>query len=344
MTQFVSLTEPASTSLPVVDSNPIYVPSHHVLLKDLLAIHMVRTSTSNTIVSYHPPVERSKDSAERLQLLVLKTGDSPCWSEIFKKSNDPTFLVLVMFWYVLYGWDETFEVLGPHIDWLEVYIFETNDIYAAQELHKLRASLLYYQQLLQDFRKSLNFLRATPNPAMECNSRIGLTKEECKTSADLFAKEVDHLLLEVDRLESHTVMLSSQLKNLIDLAFAMDNIEERKAATRDSSTMKQISYLTMVFLPASFIASVFGMNVAEINPGSTESIKHYAEATVAISLITGWLLVAVQPHNTFHSPGSDVWRRLAWPLISLWKLCEVIFGLTEQRRGHWERKEFQSMV
>ncbi|KIJ14541.1 hypothetical protein PAXINDRAFT_12642 [Paxillus involutus ATCC 200175] len=92
--------------------------THHVLLKDLLAIHMVRTSTSNTIVSYHPPVERSKDSAERLQLLVLKTGDSPCWSEIFKKSNDPTFLVLVMFWYVLYGWDETFEVLGPHIDWL----------------------------------------------------------------------------------------------------------------------------------------------------------------------------------------------------------------------------------
>ncbi|KAF9226339.1 hypothetical protein BS17DRAFT_765347 [Gyrodon lividus] len=317
--------------------------ANHILFQDLLAIHMVRAWTCSTVLSYHPKVERSNDSAKRLQSLVLKTGDSDYWSEIFAKSKDGTFLVLVMFWYVLYGWDEAFEVLSPHIDWLEVYIFETNDIYAAQELHKLRSTLLYYEQHLQDFRKSLMFLRTTPNPAMKSNIN-DLTEEERKMSVDLFAKEVNNLLFEVDRLESQTAILSSRLKNLMDLAFAMDNIEERKAATRDSSTMKQISYLTMVFLPASFIASVFGMNVVEINPGSSESIAHYAEATIAVSFITGWLLVAVQAHSTFHSPGSDIWRRLAWPVFCLWRFCEVIFGKGERRRGVWERKGFESMV
>ncbi|KIJ63186.1 hypothetical protein HYDPIDRAFT_58622, partial [Hydnomerulius pinastri MD-312] len=290
--------------------------TNHVLLQDLLAIHMVRSSTSSTIISHHPKVEVQNGSAQRLQLLVLKAGDSAYWSEVFAKSKDPTFVILVIFWYALYGWDEAFEVLSPHINWLEVYIFTTNDIYATQELHKLRASLLYYQQLLQTFRKSLVFLQTTPNPAMDA-----LTEEERKLSADLMEKEVGNLLFEVDRLESQRAMLSSRLKNLIDLAFAMDNIEERKAATRDSATMKQawrsslifISYLTMVFLPASFIASVFGMNVVEINPGSNENMAHYTEATIVVTLVTGWLLVAVQGHSSLHPPGSDIWRRLVWP-------------------------------
>ncbi|KAF9239332.1 hypothetical protein BU15DRAFT_74747 [Melanogaster broomeanus] len=316
--------------------------TNHVLIQDLFAIHMVRTSTSSTILSYHPMVEPSNDSAQRLRSLVLKTGDSTYWSEIFSKSNDPTFLVLVMLWYGLYGWDEAFEMLSPHIDWLEVYIFTTNDIYATQELHKLRATLLYYQQLLQDFRRSLIFLQTTPNPAMAYKNESSIEEESRRASVDLLAKEVDSLLCEVDRLESQTAMISMRLKNLMDLAFAMDNIEERKAATRDSSTMKQISYLTMIFLPASFIASVFGMNVVEINPGSSENMIHYIEATLAVSFVTGWLLLVVQAHSTVHSPGSDIWRRLVWPVLFLWRFWEEIFRKWNQRKG--EKKRFGSMV
>lgn len=55
-------------------------------------------------------------SAKRLQSLVQRTGDSVYWSNIFKKSKDPTFHFLAILWYALYAWDEAFEVLFRYIN------------------------------------------------------------------------------------------------------------------------------------------------------------------------------------------------------------------------------------
>ncbi|KAI5996939.1 hypothetical protein EDD15DRAFT_2246847 [Pisolithus albus] len=135
-----------------------------------------------------------------------------------------------------------------------------------------RSRLLYYQQLLQDFHKSVDFVKNTPNPAMQGD-------EDELNSAELLAREVDNLLSEIARLEGQRTMQSDRLKNVMQLAFATVNIEDSRAmkrltegSMRGSAAMKQISYLTMVFLPASLIASVFGTNVAEINPGTYETL------------------------------------------------------------------------
>jgi len=103
---------------------------------------------------------------------------------------------------------------------------------------------------------------------------------ERKDSLELMAKECANLLSEIERLESRRTLQSSRLKNVMDLAFATVNIEDSKhmreltkATVHDSAAMKrvclsslyssmqlcscialQISYLTMVFLPASFTA------------------------------------------------------------------------------------------
>lgn len=87
-----------------------------ILLQDLLAIHMYRTSATSTIISYHPSSELQRTSARRLQSLVQRTGDSVYWSKIFERSKDPTFLFLAMLWYALYAWDEAFEVLYRYIN------------------------------------------------------------------------------------------------------------------------------------------------------------------------------------------------------------------------------------
>jgi hypothetical protein len=82
---------------------------------DLLAIHMIREEKTSTIISYHPESTRGRTSAKRLCSLMLLVGDSVYWQIIFSKSKDPTFLLLAILWYVLYAWDESFELLYSHV-------------------------------------------------------------------------------------------------------------------------------------------------------------------------------------------------------------------------------------
>ncbi|KAI6104301.1 cora-like Mg2+ transporter protein-domain-containing protein, partial [Pisolithus sp. B1] len=301
-------TRPASvSSIGSVKSLQKTTHASEILLQDLLAIHMVRRKESSTIISYHPISHLQKTSAKRLQSLVQRTGDSVYWSKLFDRSKDPTFVFLAILWYALYAWDESFEVLYRHINKLESKVLGTNDINLTRELHKVQAYLLYYQQLLQDFHKSVDFVKLTPNPAMHGD-------EDEASSAALLEREVDNLLSEIGRLEGQRTMQSDRLKNVMQLVDSRAMKKLTEASMRDSAAMKQISYLTMIFLPASLIASVFGMNVAEINPGTYETLNHYAEVTVSLTVLTAWLVIAMQTESSFWPKGSPWWRRLAWPI------------------------------
>lgn len=163
-------------------------------------------------------------------------------------------------------------------------------MHLTQELHVIRAHHLHYSSLLEDFRKTIEFIRDTENPAL-----ASLEEDEQKRSRDIMARETSNLLGEVERLEKGRRMQDRRLKNVMNLVcslqakamrshsfgdiqvFSSVNITDSKrmhkmteAAVRDSAAvreslllrcpdlttlqMKQIAYLTMVFLPASFIA------------------------------------------------------------------------------------------
>jgi len=83
-----------------------------------------------------------------------------------------------------------------------------------RELHKLQAHLFYYQQLLRDFRKSVEFVRDTPNPTMDQDSISDLERE---VSHALLVKESMNLLSEIERLEKQRQIQSDRLKNAMDL-------------------------------------------------------------------------------------------------------------------------------
>lgn len=57
------------------------------------------------------------------------------------------------------------------------------------------------------------------------------------------------------------------------------------------------------------------MNVVEINQGSLETLAKYVESTVILTVVTAWVMVAVQEHSSFHPGGRDIIRRVAWPVF-----------------------------
>ncbi|KAI6044636.1 hypothetical protein EDC04DRAFT_2641371 [Pisolithus marmoratus] len=323
-----SSTFPATVGpAPLEDSNQIIdtqaslplISPDCVLVQDLLAVHMVRHVESSTIITYHP---HQRTSAKRLHSLIQRTSNSVYWSKIFEASSDPTLLLLTYLWYVLYAWDETFEELYKHITRLETRVLSTHDIKLTQQLHIVQAHLLHYESLLQAFQKSVEFVRDTRNPAMSA-----LSEQERNESLQVLQREAKNLLSEISRLEVQRLIQSARLKNVMDLAFASVNIDDSRytkrlteATVRDSAAMKQISYLTMVFLPANFTASLFGMNVREFigSPGGTpapETLPRYVAVTLALTSFTVWLVIALQTYSSFHPPNSSRWRRFGWPIF-----------------------------
>ena len=86
-----------------------------ILLLDALDLHMIRDRETSTIVSYHADPEWCMTTATSLHSRTRLIGESVYWQHVFKDSNDPTFLLVAIFWHVLYAWDEALETLYLHI-------------------------------------------------------------------------------------------------------------------------------------------------------------------------------------------------------------------------------------
>jgi len=75
----------------------------------------------------------------------------------------------------------------------------------------------------------------------------------------------------------------------------------------------------MVFLPASFVAAVFGMNVEELVPETKGTVPHYIEAALPFLLLTVWIIIAFQSRYIFPTHVT-FWKRLGWPFLLLVRL------------------------
>lgn len=279
--------------------------SNKVVLIDLLALHMIRQKDSSTIISYHPPAEWLGTSAATLHSRFHFAGQSVYWRTIFSQSDDPTFVLLSMLWHALYAWDEALEILYQHISSLEVEILKTNNVYQTRELHIIRASLLHYTSLLEDFKKSVLFIQNTPSPTIQ--DHTGRLR-----SGQIMERECNVLVSEIERLEMFRKMQDMRVENLVNLAFNNVNF-------RDSAVMKQISYLTMIFLPASFSAAVYGMNISQMSEGGRGKLTDYIILSVLLTAASVWVLVAL--HNKLHhlDPNISFASRLQWPVQTLIK-------------------------
>ena len=205
---------------------------NRVLILDLLALHMVRTNPgSSTIISYHPTPEWKTTTAANLHNRVYLAGQSVYWQNIFKRDNDPTFVLLATLWYALYAWDEALETLWEHISQLvrcsyfqrdsrldypdnqELRVIGTHDMELTRELHRIRAHLLQYASLLEDFKQSVIFVQDTPNPAMA----FPVNDRNYRASQALLKKECRNLLTQIERLNLSRKMWDNRLQNVMHL-------------------------------------------------------------------------------------------------------------------------------
>ncbi|KAF7985517.1 hypothetical protein HWV62_3737 [Athelia sp. TMB] len=314
--------------------------SQMILRQDLLSVHMIRSPQGSTIISYHPDPQWRTTSARVMHSRIALAGESVYWQNIVRRVGDPTFILLTILWHALYSWDQALEQLYAHISWLEAKVIRTNDTTLSSELHIIRAHLLHYDSLLNDFEKSIKFVRDTSNPAMDAIEQDPAEKAYARS---ILMRECSNLLSEIERLERSRDMQNKRLKNVMNLSFNIVNTEDSKrmqklteaarddntqmkalteAAVSDSAAMKQIAYLSMIFLPASFVAGVFGMNVVEINPGTNGTLSHYAATAIPLTIVTIWLIIAFQSKKYFaENEEPSLASNLMWP----WKLAKRIY-------------------
>ncbi|KAF7292873.1 hypothetical protein MIND_01186300 [Mycena indigotica] len=314
-----TMTTPFSYHEQIIDTQaPLFLHSGgQYLILDLLAVHLVRSIDGNTLISYHN--SDADTTATYLHERIRFAGQSVYWQNIFQSSPDPTFVLLTFIWHAMYAWDEALEHLYAHICFIEAQVINTSDANLTRELHVIRAHLLHHSALLEDFRKAVEFIMNTPNPAMDA-----LPKDSDRAfSRGLLERECKNLLSEIQRLEGSRTMQDKRLKNVMNLVFSSVNIDDSKrmkelteAAVRDSAGMKQIAYLSMVFLPASFVAAVFGMNVGEINPGTKGTWGHYFETALPLTLATIWAVMVFQGKYLL-GRDATIWMRLIWPVTLL---------------------------
>ena len=91
-------------------------------------------------------------------------------------------------------------------------MIEASDVELTRELHIIRAHQLHYSSLIEDFRKTVEFIRDTRSPAME-----SFSEEAQKYGRDLLNRECANLLNEINRLEMGRKMQDRRLKNVMNL-------------------------------------------------------------------------------------------------------------------------------
>ncbi|RXW17666.1 hypothetical protein EST38_g8185 [Candolleomyces aberdarensis] len=250
----------------------------------------------STIISYHSP--------------DLPATTAPYLHK--RRSPDPTLVLLIFLWHAFCGWDSAIESLHQHMMALE------NDIPTAQmlvsgELPRIRAHHLHYSSLLDHFIKAVDFVQQTPTPFMTPSNFDQALLDE---NALLMTRECRNLRNEIERLKAMLYQQEQRLKNLMTATDREYMKKMAQATTRDGAAMKQIAYLTMVFLPPSFVATVFGMNVFEISPDAHATIPQYVAIALPLTVLTMWIVIAFRSKIVL-SGQVPFWLRLIWPLKKL---------------------------
>ena len=116
--------------------------------------------------------------------------------------------------------------------------------------------------------------------------------------------------------------------------------------------MKQIAYVTMVFLPAHFVSvcspcplqnladdivkEFFNMNVRTLNPASLGSLAVFFIVTCILTAATLWVIIAFQSRSLFDK-NTPYWKRLGWPLyLVYYAFRKVVYpqkSQAEARKG-----------
>lgn len=159
------------------------------------------------------------------------------------RSNGPDYLTYALLDAVLDGYFPVLEALGERLEDMEVSILTEVNAQVRNSIHETRRDLLELRRAVWPQREALNLLVRDPLPLIAPEMR------------PYFRDTYDHVIQIIDLVETYREFAT----DLTDLYLS-------SVSNRMNEIMKVLTVIATIFIPLSFIASLYGMN---FNPNAS---------------------------------------------------------------------------
>ncbi|KAH0604811.1 uncharacterized protein H6S33_006479 [Morchella sextelata] len=207
--------------------------------------------------------------------------------------------------------------------------FIDNLLIDAQQWSNFRALLQLHvrtaRNLLQDFREKrflcdevreselLKVQRGEIVPAESGSSaplrsggagpRNGVTSNQARANDEEKVYALDELARIIDRMETEVseeiTKLDQKTSELIELEFNLVSIYEARTSKLMGMSMKRLSWITFIFLPLMFVASLFGMNINILENNPEWWWAFVIGGSLFVFVIFCWILMKFIPEHYF---------------------------------------------
>lgn len=212
---------------------------------------------------------------------------------------------------------------------LPKYVDNRNDLDALLELRDIEDELGTIQKLLKEQHSTISDMLAYYRSFTSTKpSSFSSTKPSKKVGKNgiFLLQQVDHNIKEyreqVDSMLSSARAAQTAFKELLDMKQKQANIveahlarEQTEVAADQSRSVMIFTIFTIIFLPLSFFASVFGINAKEWSGESKNLGIHTIfvyMGCISLAVIVVALLVAFNKHTRRLAQG--LWRKGAGPI------------------------------
>ncbi|KAJ5363981.1 uncharacterized protein N7496_009694 [Penicillium cataractarum] len=143
------------------------------------------------------------------------------------------------------------------------------------------SNLLYHQQVL---RRHIRNLKGTIGAIVSLDARDLSEKTSYSDVKGSNPRKIESILKDYRSALTYADGLVAECVQGMTITAHNATIRESEKAIAEAQGVTKLTKLAVFFVPLSFVASVFGMNVQEVNPGSNPPFWSWVVASLAESL------------------------------------------------------------
>ena len=163
---------------------------------------------------------------------------------------------------------------------------ELNHSHLIRNNNPTLSNLLYHQQVLRRHIRNLKGTIGAIESLYERNLSEKTSDSDVKVSPTPL---IESILADYRAALTYAETLAAECVQGMTITAHSATIRESEKAMTEAQSVTKLTKLAVFFVPLSFVASLFGMNVREVNPGSNPPFWSWAVASLTIGAIT-WAL------------------------------------------------------
>ena len=222
----------------------------------------------------------------------------------------------------------------------------TNHTSLTKELHRYLTTVHRLSSELRDLSSILTSLRKKHGDFHR--HFLGLDQLHGSNEFQRFDDFLDQSLQKVAAWQNAMEEAKSRAETAAGLLFNRLTALIAVSSRQDTTGMKIIAFFTMIYLPGSFVSSIFGWSIIDFSVDETtksqsvvvgQQWKWYVAITITLTVATFgafWLLQAVIPEE--HGGIKSSWR------VSAWKAVTLQFKALSDRRWPWQKRLKKEMT